>query len=274
MISKSAIKRLKIGLIGCGNMGAAIVNGLVEAGFYPQLIQISDPDPKKIKILKKDSGCKIAKNNRQVASICDVIVLAIKPTHMDSVLDEISRVVPKQTLVISIAAGITIARIQKGFVEKVPVIRVMPNMPALIQEGISAYALGTHALPKHQAIASEILLSLGQVVEVKEKSMDAVTAISGSGPAYFFLLAEKMIEAACQLGMKANVAKQLVYQTALGSAQVLVSENEDPDVLISRVASKGGTTEAALQVYSRKGFGKIVNDAIQAAYKKAGELNN
>ena len=273
MATQKIQRRLKIGVIGCGNMGSSIIRGLAESSFYPQNIHASDPDSKKTKALKKDVNIKIGKTNRQIASLCDVLILAVKPNRVDAVLEEISSCTPKSTLVISIAAGIPIAKIQKRLKEKLPVIRVMPNMPALIHEGISAYALGTHAGPKHRNITETILKSLGQVVEVKERLMDLVTAVSGSGPAYYFLLAETMIEAAYELGMKSSVAKQLVYQTALGSARVMSGDGEDPDVLIRRVASKGGTTEAALKVFKRKGFGKIVGDAIQATCKRSEELS-
>jgi len=125
-----------------------------------------------------------------------------------------------------------------------------------------------------RAIDAEIILkSLGNAVEVKERMIDLVTAVSGSGPAYFFFLVEKMIEAAYESGMKLDTAKRLVYQTALGSAKILAQGDEDPDVLIGRVASKGGTTEAALKVFRRKGFGKIINDAVKAAYKRSKELS-
>jgi len=273
MAEKNPFGRLKIGLIGCGNMGAAMVRGLVESSFYPQNIHVADADPKKTAALKKEFSIRPAKTNRQVASLCDVVILAVKPNVMEPVLDEISSCVPKTTLVISIAAGIPLSRIQKGLKEKAPVVRAMPNMPALVGEGMTAYAAGTYAAPRHKQIAEKILKSLGPAAEVRERSMDLVTAVSGSGPAYFFLLAEKMIEAACEQGMKADTAKKLVYQTALGSAKVLNHRYDDPDELIARVASKGGTTEAALRVFKMKGFGKIVGDALFAARKKSEELS-
>ena len=272
MATQKINKRLKIGVIGSGNMGSSILRGLSDSPFYPQNLYVSDPDAKKTQALKKELHIKVAKHNRQLASICDVVILAVKPNVMESVLDEISLQTPKTTLVISIAAGVPLSKLQKGFKEKVPLVRVMPNMPALIGEGISAYALGNYTASRHRAVTEMILKSLGEVVEVREKLMDLVTALSGSGPAYFFLLAEKLVEAAYELGMKSDVAKKLVYQTALGSAKVMLHKSEDPDVLISRVASKGGTTEAALRVLKRKGFGKIITDAVQAACKRSEEL--
>lgn len=254
-------------------MGASIVRGLVEASFYPQNLHITDADNKKTQSLKKDLGVKIAKTNRQAASVADAVILAVKPQVLDSVVDDLATILPEETLVISIAAGIPIARIKKHLKEKNPVVRVMPNLPALIGQGVSAYAMGPGSAPKHRQIAELILKSIGSVVEVKEPLMDVVTAVSGSGPAYCFLLAEKMIEAAYELGMKSETAKRLVYQTFLGSAKMMAAGEADPDELIERVASKGGTTEAALKVFRSRGFGKVVREAMTAAQRRAVELS-
>lgn len=271
--SKDLSKRIRVGVIGCGNMGTSIVRGLVEKSFYPQHIHVTDTDPKKITALRKDVPVRAVRSARQIASICDVIVLAVKPRTISSVVDEIALCTPKSALVISIAAGVRIADLQKGFREKVPLIRVMPNMPAQVGEGMSAYALGPYAAAAHEKTAETILGAIGEAVQVKEAAMDLVTAISGSGPAYFFLLAQTMIEAACELGMKADIAKKLVYQTGLGSAKALAVTQEDPETLIERVASKGGTTEAALKVFRRKGLGEIVALAVEAAMKRSAELS-
>jgi len=272
---KTAIapKNIKVAVIGCGNMGASIIRGLVEASFYPQNLHITDADPKKTQALKKDLGVKIAKTNRQAASIADAVILAVKPQVLDSVVDDLATVLPEGALVISIAAGVPIARIRKSLKEKNPVVRVMPNLPALIGQGISAYALGAGCAPKHRQIAELILKSIGSTVEVREPMMDAVTAVSGSGPAYLFLLAEKMIESGYELGLKSQTAKQLVYQTLLGSARMMAGGEADPDELIARVASKGGTTEAALKVFRSRGFGKVVKEAMTAAQRRAVELS-
>jgi pyrroline-5-carboxylate reductase len=266
-------RRLKVGVLGCGNMGQALSRGLVEHSFYPQNISVFDTDPKRTAELRREINVRVAKSSRQIASVADLVVLAVKPQVMESVLHEIGLCTPRTTAVLSVAAGIRIAQIQKAFKEKVGVIRVMPNMPALVGEGMSAYCLGPYATGHHRKLAETVLRSIGEVVEVKEGAMDLVTAISGSGPAYFFLLVEKMIEAACEMGMKADVAKKLVYQTALGSAKALIATREDPEVLIGRVASKGGTTEAALRLFRQKGFGKIVADAIGSAERRSKELS-
>lgn len=266
-------RRLKIGIIGCGNMGISFVQGLVEKSVYPQQIYAYDTDSKRISALKKDVNFRAAKSSRQIASISDVIILAVKPQMIDAVLDEIGLATPKTAVIISIAAGVPLKRIEKSFKERVAVVRVMPNMPAQVREGMSAYCPGRNVAQGQIKVVEAILKAIGDVVQVKESAMDLVTAISGSGPAYFFLLSEKMIEAACELGLTARVAKRLVYQTALGSAKAMNSRDEDPDVLINRVASKGGTTEAALKIFRKKGFGKVVYEAVQAASQRSRALS-
>lgn len=266
-------RRTKIGVLGCGNMGGAIVKGLVERSFYPQNITVFDTDAKKVSALRKEISVRAAKSNRQVASICDAVILAVKPQVMPGVLDEISLCTPKTSLMISVAAGIRLATLQKGFKEKVGIVRAMPNMPALVGEGMTAYCTGAYVTEPQRRIAEAVLGAVGETVQVKENAMDLVTALSGSGPAYFFLLVEAMVHAACELGMKTDTAKKLVTQTALGSAKALVTTGEDPDVMIERVASKKGTTEAALKVFRSKGFGKIVQDAIEAAQARSEELS-
>ena len=278
MKEKSALSGLKIGVIGAGNMGRALVKGLVEKSVYPQNISIFDLDKRKIDGIKKEAHVKLAKSNRHCASLSDVLILAVKPKDIQQVAEEIASVLEKDSLVISIAAGVTIAKIEAYFSargEKKPVslIRVMPNMPALVGCGMSAFSPGKHATQKHKKIAEGILSAVGEVVEIPERLLDLVTAVSGSGPAYFFLFAEKLIEAAYEMGMKVDVAKRLVYQTAFGSGKVLAQSGEDPEVLIERVASKGGTTEAALKIFQKEGIGKIIQEAVKAAYKRSKEIS-
>ena len=272
MADKSVLSGLKIGVIGCGNMGRALVRGLVEKSVYPQNISVYDVEKKKLDAVKKEASIKLAKSNRQCVSLSDVVILAVKPQIIKEVIGEISTAVPKDALVISIAAGVSIKKIEEGFKRPVSIVRVMPNMPALVGAGMSAFSLGRHASAKHRKITEAILSSFGEAVPVPEKMLDLVTAISGSGPAYFFLLAEKMIEAAYEMGMKVDVAKKLVYQTAFGSGKVLALSTEDPEELIAKVASKGGTTEAALKAFQKKGFGKIVHEGVKAAYKRSIQL--
>lgn len=273
MKEKSALTGLKIGILGAGHMGQALVRGLVEKSVYPQNISLFDVDNKKLAPLKKELHVRIAKSNRQCASLSDVVILAVKPQIIQEVIEEIASTLDPQCLVISIAAGVPILKIEQFFKKPVSVIRVMPNMPALVLAGMSAFSLGKHASAKHRKIAEAILSALGQKEQVPERLLDLVTAVSGSGPAYFFLLAEKLIEAAYEAGMKVDVAKKLVYQTAFGSGKVMLESQEDPEVLIERVASKGGTTEAALKVFQKQGFGKGVHDAVKAALKRSRQIS-
>ena len=273
MKEKTVLSGVRISLIGAGNMGQAIARGLIEKSVYPQNISVFDVDKKKLDAIRKDARVKIAKSNRQAVSLADVVILAVKPQILGRVAEEIASGFGKETLVISIAAGVTLKTIESFFKKPVSLIRVMPNMPALAGAGMSAFSLGRHATAKQKKIAEAILGALGEVVQVQEKMLDLVTAISGSGPAYFFLLAEKMIQAAYEKGIKAEIAKKLVYQTAFGSGKVLKESYEDPDVLIQKVASKGGTTEAALKVFQRQGFGKIIQDAVRAAAKRSKEIS-
>ncbi|MBI4353234.1 MAG: pyrroline-5-carboxylate reductase [Candidatus Omnitrophica bacterium] len=269
----SPLSGLKIGIIGAGNMGQALARGLAEKSVYPQNLSVFDIHSEKLQALKKECRIKPAKSARQCVSLSDVVILAVKPHLLEEVIREMAGAVEKDALVISVAAGVTLARIESFFKKPVPLVRVMPNMPALLGAGMSAFSLGRRASAKHRKIAEAILGGLGEKVEVPERMLDLVTAVSGSGPAYFFLLAEKLIEAAYQMGMKAAVAKKLVYQTAFGSGKVMTSSDEDPDVLIGRVVSKGGTTEAALRVFQKEGLGKVVQNAVKAAYKRSKEIS-
>ncbi len=272
MKPKSPLSGLKIAVIGAGNMGLALVRGLVEKSVYAQNIHVFDVDKKKLDAVRKEAPVKTAKSARLAASLADVVILAVKPQILPEVIGDLATAVDKDALVLSIAAGVPIAKIEQAFKKPVCVVRAMPNMPALVGCGMSAFSAGRHATPKQRKIAEGVLSAFGDVAQVPEKWLDLVTALSGSGPAYFFLLAEKMIEAAYEMGMKVDLAKKLAYQTALGSGRVLAETQDDPEELIARVASKGGTTEAALAVFQKKGFGKIVQEAVKAACRRSQEL--
>ena len=210
--------------------------------------------------------------NPAIVRRADIIFLVVKPYQIEEVLKEISGNVKQTQLVISIAAGIKTQKIEK-YLKKTAVIRVMPNTPALIGSGAIAITPGRYAKKSDLQFAKKLLSSCGIVVDVTEKDMDAVTALSGSGPAYIFYIAEVMRETAEKLGMQKDVVKKLVNQTLLGASKMLILSDDEPENLRQRVTSKGGTTEAAFKVLLENNFGKIFEKAIIAAAKKSKEIS-
>jgi len=265
----------KIGVIGLGNMGSAILNGLISSGAVKRSAAIGfDNDPAKCAAARKKYAIRISRSIAELMAHCDIVILAIKPQNIDEVLREIS-FYGRDQLHISIAAGIKTRRIEKALVcmRRPRVIRVMPNTPAMVGEGISAICKGRYAAAKDLKAADEIFSSVGETVNIGEKYFDLVTAISGSGPAYFFYLKEALIEAALRLGMDKSMANRLVSKTAFGAAKLLIESGCEPEVLRRRVTSKGGTTEQALKVFERSGMKKIVEKAVIAAAKRSRELS-
>lgn len=267
----------KIGFIGAGNMAEAIIKGIIDAKVYkPKDIIITDIRFKRVRIVRSKYKVKSLRSNPQLAESVDILVLSVKPQNMAQVLDEIKKAVGKNILIVSIAAGITTKRIQKAL-GNVPVVRVMPNTPALVGQGAAAI----YATKKAQGRLKEvkrIFSAVGIVVTVKsEKLLDAVTAVSGSGPAYFFLLMEEMIKSAARLGLPKDIAQKLVLQTAKGAGLLAVEaagKNQSPDILRKNVTSPGGTTEAAMKVFSKRDFEKMVQNALIAAAKRSRQLSN
>jgi len=266
----------KIGFIGAGNMAEAIIKGIIDTKVYKaQDIIVSDISADRIRQLCDEYKVISAGSNPQLAKSVEILVLSVKPQSMQGVLDEIRGSVNKNLLIVSIAAGITTGRIQK-VLGNVPVIRVMPNTPALVGQGAAAIYATKEAAGRLKEV-ERIFSAVGVVVTVNdEKLLDAVTAVSGSGPAYFFLLMEEMIKAAEKLGLEKSAAQRLVLQTAKGAgflAVEAVKKNQSPDVLRKNVTSPGGTTEAALKVFSKYDFEKIVHDALRAAAERSKELS-
>ena len=263
----------KIGIIGCGNMGEAILNRLSNILEKSVSIMVSEFDAKRRDYIQSKYKIIVEIDNNEVVKFADVIILAVKPKDLEAILKaEVCCGASRDKLLISIAAGITTKYIENIVGEDVPVIRIMPNMAAMIGESVSSISAGRNVMPEHMELAKEIFLTIGDVVEVDEKLVDAVTAISGSGPAYFFYMMEALIEAGCVAGLKEDVAKKLVLKTALGSAKLLEMLKEDPAILRSKVTSKGGTTEAAIEVFETKKFKNIIKDAVRAANARSKEL--
>ncbi len=265
-----------IGFIGSGNMAQALLEGILKADLYKkENVWISDIRPERLNELETQYGVQTTTDNVELARHADVIMLSVKPQVMAAVLDGIAGKLKEGVLVISIAAGVTTAVI-KAKLGDVQVIRVMPNTPALVGAGASGlYNAGASEKALNAAMA--ICQSVGKAIVVDtEDLIDAVTAVSGSGPAYYFLLMEEMIKAGVELGLTEEDAKTLVLQTAKGAALLAESaqeQGEDPAILRQKVTSPGGTTEAALKTMNQNGFGEIILKALTAARDRGRELS-
>ncbi len=263
---------MKIGVIGCGNMGAALIRGMTKSRFVAGSRIIAwDSDRAKLKAIARSCGLEAARSNADVAA-AHVLLLAVKPQQMEQVLQEIRPQLRHRPLIISIAAGISTRWIERRVGGSVPVVRVMPNTPALVGAGISAIAGGRRATPSMLKITEQIFQGVGEVIRVPEKWINAVTAISGSGPAYFFFLMEQMIRAGVRLGLSQEVAHRLVVETAEGAAVLAKTVGADPKVLRAKVTSKGGTTEAAFKLFDKRRLDRTLHEGIQAAARRAKEL--
>ena len=249
-------------------MGEAIILN-VRKHFF---VSVSEKGKKRRQYLHRRYKL-VCRSISELARISGVIIVAVKPQDIDEVLSELSRVLTKDKVVISIAAGITTAFIERSLKGKPRVIRTMPNMPALIGQGITAVAKGRFARPGDAALACRIFGHLGETVVVKETLLDAVTAVSGSGPAYVFLFIECLIKAAVSLGLKKDLAADLIKATFAGSVNLLLKENIDPAALRAKVTSKGGTTHAALKVFMDRKIDEIIEQALKAAKKRAKALS-
>lgn len=274
-----------IGLIGIGNMGEALVGALIKSKLIePKYIYASDTNGNKLKSMSRKYGIHTLNDNVRLFLECDIIVLAIKPQHMEEVLSQITEntdyIISKKKLIISIAAGISIRRLEtllyKPLSEKsrkkLPIVRVMPNTPALVLAGMSGMSANKFASRNDINLSKAILKSAGEVIEFKEKDLDAVTAVSGSGPAYVFHFIESMIAGGKNVGLSIQDSKTLTLETVKGAVKLLEESGESPESLRKKVAAPGGTTEAALKVLERAKFKEHIIHAIAAAKKRAKEL--
>jgi pyrroline-5-carboxylate reductase len=264
----------KIGIIGCGNMGEALLSRLSKMVEKSTALMVCEQDAARRDHIQAKYKMIVAIDNNAVVKFSDVIILAVKPKDFEGVLrQEVCCGLSEKKLLISIAAGITTKYIERAVGKDIPVIRAMPNMGALIGEAVTTLSRGSSAGDRDMETAKEIFSLIGDVIEVEEALVDAVTAISGSGPAYFFYMIESLEKAAVSLGLSGSIAARLVLKTALGSAKLLEALKEDPAALRKRVASKGGTTEAAINIFEKKRFKNIINEAVQGAYKRSKELS-
>ncbi|MBL7016044.1 MAG: pyrroline-5-carboxylate reductase [Kiritimatiellales bacterium] len=263
----------KVVFVGAGNMAEAIVSGMVAADFCaPEKIVLTDIRPERLADLEADHGVSTSTDNSVVKN-AEIVVLAVKPQVMNEVLKGIAPVLRKETLVISIAAGISAAKIEAALGEGTRVVRVMPNTPALIGQGASALAAGTLADEADMEVAEAILNCVGLTVRVEERQIDAVTALSGSGPAYVFYLLEGMLAAADEMGLEKETARALALQTVEGAARLMKDSGEKAADLRAKVTSKGGTTEAAIRSLDAAGVKESIVNALKAAEARSKELS-
>ncbi len=265
-----------IAIIGAGNMGRSLLGGLIANQFPAKNIWITDPDTEKQRILQQEFNIHTTSDNHAAIKVADVVILAVKPTILMEILSELKPTLEaKNPLIISIAAGVRIANIQKKLHHEYAIVRCMPNMPALIRAGITALYANKYVSKKQRDMAESMLRAVGIIVWLKdEKDMDLVTALSGSGPAYFFLVMEALQSAAEKLGLSSDIARLLTLQTALGAARMALESQETAQELRHRVTSPGGTTEAAISVFEKAQIADIFAQALTAAKNRSEELAN
>lgn len=264
----------EIAFIGAGNMAASIIGGLIASGHPASAIRAADPHPPSLEKLAASAPVNLFDNNAQAASEADVIIMAVKPQAMADAVESISEAVRRNAaVVISIAAGVTIATIQSRLGGAAAVVRCMPNTPALLGAGASALYASREVNDSQRAHAEAILSAVGVCCWVdEEQALDAITALSGSGPAYFFYFMEAMIEKACALGLDRKTARLMTQQTALGAARMAQENALELAELRRRVTSPGGTTERALQSFEQDDLPGAVDRAMQAAAQRAAEM--
>jgi pyrroline-5-carboxylate reductase len=261
------------GFIGSGKMATALIQGMIRAGIATaEAIHASDPLESARAALRADAGVEIHESNREVARRSDVLVLAVKPQTMREVLHELRPEVTGEHLVVSVAAGIPIASIDEGLGARGRIVRVMPNTPALVGEGASAYAMGPRTTPDDEALVTGCLESVGRAVRVPESLLDAVTGLSGSGPAFVYVMIEALSDGGVRVGLPRDVATLLAVQTVLGAAMTVRETGLHPGVLKDQVASPGGTTIAGLHELERGRVRGTLMDAVEAAARRSAEL--
>lgn len=264
--------RGRFGVLGCGNMGTAIVRGLIESGTIPaEKVLVYDVEPARTAPVEAlGAGC--AACAADLARDSDILLLATKPQDMDAALESIGPGVRDDTLLLSIAAGISTGYILERLGEKTRVVRAMPNTPVLVGAGASGLAASESCTSEDRNTAMTLFSSIGVAVNVSEENMDVVTALSGSGPAYFFYLVECLVEAAAGLGLGREEAESLAGQTLYGAGKLLMESGESAATLRERVTSKGGTTAAALKQFGDHDFSGVIRAGLEAAAARSKEL--
>lgn len=261
-----------IAFIGAGQMGGALIRALVARGMDPGRIIASDADSKCLQELESTLGVKIAASNTEACRMAQIVLLAVKPQVLPDVLSEIGGSITPAQLVISIAAGVTTETVQKHLPDDVPVVRVMPNILCAVGEGAAAVCGGRGVQEEHLQTAEAIFAAAGRCVRVQERLMDAVTGLSGSGPAYVFIFIEALADGGVRVGLPRAVAHELAAQTVLGAAKMVLELGKHPAELKDRVCSPGGTTISALAVLEQYAFRAAAMEAVAAATERSEEL--
>jgi pyrroline-5-carboxylate reductase len=266
-------RRPKTGFIGAGNMATALIRGLLQSGAYQKdQLAVSDAKVEALNSISSEFRLGCCPDNTHLVRECSVVILSVKPQNMRDVLTEVKDEFRDDHLIISIAAGIPLSMIRSIIGKDIAMIRVMPNTPSLVQKGASALAAGNAAKPEHMALARMIFDAVGETVEVEEQRMDAVTALSGSGPGYVFRIMESMVDAGIAVGLERDVSTRLVIQTFLGAAHLAKTSDHSLARLREMVTSPGGTTAQGLATLNRMGLDEMIQTAIVAARDRSIEL--
>ncbi len=266
----------KIVFIGGGNMGHCLIAGLIADGYSPQAIYVVDPDPETRERIKLEYQISVFESPEQVMNSAEIVVLAVKPQIMESAINSIKSFIDfPQPLIISIAAGICTKSIATWLGEEVPIVRTMPNTPAMVGSGATALFATKHVTAEQRALAESVMRAVGIVEWLDDEAlMDVVTAVSGSGPAYFFRIMEAMEKAAIKMGLSDEQARLLTVQTAFGASKMALESPQDPATLRVQVTSPGGTTEQALNILDQNKIDAIFEQVLEAAKNRSKELSN
>lgn len=271
---KAAAAKHAVGFVGAGNMATALIRGFLDGGLYkPEQLIASDVDAKKLSALRRSFKISTTPDNRELVAASTTVIVAVKPQIIDAVMAQMRPAVGPQHLFVSIAAGVTSRRLEAGLGGDARILRVMSNTPALLGKGMSVLVRGRYASPADEKLGLKLLESVGQAIAVQDERMiDAVTGLSGSGPAYVYLFAEGLIAGGVAAGLTASLAAQLAYQTIAGAAAMLQETGESPEALRAQVTSPGGTTFAGLGELNRRGLKDVIIAAVIAATRRSQEL--
>lgn len=269
----STTSPLRLGFLGAGQMAAALARGWLAAGLItPTTCRASDPFADARTRFQQQTGCPATSENRDVVSTSDVLVVAVKPQTLPALLEEIRNQVTEKHLIISIAAGVTLKRLADGLLANHRLVRVMPNTPCLLGASAAGFAAGPGAKPEDVALVERLFNAVGKAFVMPETSLDAVTGLSGSGPAFVYVMIEALADGGVRMGLARDVATTLAAQTVLGAARMVLETGQHPGQLKDAVTSPGGTTIAGLHALERGGIRAALMDAVEAATKRSAEL--